>query len=288
MQLSREEFWALDTTIQWNCFLPLPYLNRLDADVFFNKRRHHGLSTNEVVDLILCMQKRGDLVLFRKTDDMFSEQKYEHPPRSPGDRTVLDFTSVWKNQTIYSKAAIFEDFSIHTEYERRNKNVPHLEPERYPKEILMYCASVQGAEKWETTAQVDWNKYIDCSAGWIDDADLADNQAIWHWRAAAPSEQVLDAYFDWKLRWGAHPDSWETSSIRRYHTERIAPWKATYWKTFPEGFECDFTEYTVRRERMNKEESIRHRIFEEQSWSEHHALFDWCNQYVRDFPFEDD
>jgi len=289
MRLSREEFWVLDTTIYCECPLSLPYLNRSDADLLFNKRNHHGLSTNDLIDLILFMQTQGSLVLFRETDDMFPEWNLEYPSRSPGVRIVHDFTSVWENRVFYSKAAIVKDFFLHAEYEKRNANVPHCERERYPREILMYCATVQGAEKWEETAQVDWNKYLYYRQAYIDDADLAKNQTYCLGRAAALSEQTLKAFFGWKTNWDAHPDSFETSSFRRYHTERISPWKATYWKTFPEGYECDYLEYTVhRRGGMNKKESNRHSVFFKQSWGEHHALFDWCNKYVRDFPFEGD
>ena len=284
MRLSREEFWVLDTTIQWDSQLPLPYLDRRDATRFFNKRKHHGLSTNDLIDRILFMQKQGDLVLFRQTDDMFPEWKLEYPSRSPGVRIIQDFASVWENQMFYSKAAIIKDFLLHEEYEKRNSSVPFHERERYPQEILMYCASVQSAEKWAETAHVDWNKFLGDNGFDLrlnmEDTDLSEDQSLVLRRVGALSEKTLDAWFDWRIRWDAHPDSFETSCFKRYHTERVLPWKATYWKTFPEGYECDYLEYTVHRsDGMNKEESNRHSVFHKQSWEEHHALFDWCNLY---------
>jgi|GEM_PF-4043652 len=293
MRLSREEFWVLDTTIYCECHLPLPFLNRSDVVPLFNKRNHHGLSTNDLIDLILFMQKQGDLVLFRETDDMFPEFKLEYPSRSPGVRIVRDFTSIWENQVFYSKAAIINDFLLHYEYEKRNANVPHCERERYPQEILMFCASVQGAEKWAETAQVDWSKFLGngfCLGLPLEDTDLAENQSLILWRTGALSEKTLDAWFDWKTRWDAHPNSSRTSCFKRYHTERISPWKATYWKTFPEGFECDYLEYIVyRRKGMTKKESdYLNSLSPNRSSEEYRALFDWCNKYVRDFPFEGD
>ena len=278
MQLSREEFWILDATTQRNFTIPLSLLSFPDT-IAFNKP-YHNLTTEQLVDLLEFMQKQGDLAIFRYKKGMFPELESQSADAWQ-DRIIIDFTPIWEAPVFYPKATIIEEFCIADEERKENPIGTRVI------DALCFCATHQGAEKWEQAAQVDWNKYLDVCRGGIDDADLAKNQSLCLGRAAALSEQTLDAYFDWKTRWDAHPDSRETSYFRRYHTERIAPWKATYWKTFSAGFECDFTEYTVRRERMYKAESDRHSIFWKQSWVEHHALFDWCNFYVKDFPFAD-
>ena len=284
MRLSREEFWVLDVTAQMNCCIALAWLNRPNVDEVFNKS-HHGLTTNQLADLLVFMQKQGDLAIYRNTEGMFSNPIL--PERAPQVRDVVDFTPVWENPVFYPKAAIIEDFFMAAERQKRYDR--WQQRDMMYRETLSFCATRQGAEKWEETAQVDWNKYLDSRASHPDDADLAENQSLSYCHAKALSEQTLDAWFDWKTRWDAHPDSFKASSFRRYHTERISPWKATYWKTFPEGYECDYWELTVyRKEGMNKAEGDRHRIFHTQSWQEHHALFDWCNSYVKDFPFEGD
>lgn len=287
MRLSREEFWILDTTVPWNSHLPLPYLNRSDADLFFNKRRHHGLSEDDLIDLLVLMQRQGDLTVFQMSENLFpSEMDWVHRSfRTPGIRFVCDFTPVWDNPCFYSKTAIVDDFHVYAETKRANPRAG------YPKEMLHYCMSPQGAEKWEETAQVDWNKYLDtkgyCSTP--KNPDVTGNMSEYRYRAGALTKQHLDAYFDWQIRWDAHPDSHEWKCFRRYATEKISPWRATYWKTFPEGYECDVTELRLhRRRRMNKSESKRYHEFYERYWSEHHALFDWHNRYKKDFPFEGD
>ena len=297
MRLSREEFWVLDATAQRNYSIHIGTLTNPESGFHFNKA-DHSMTNDQLADLLVFMQKQGDLVIYRSKKDLFPEFNAERVSwRSPGIRVVIDYTSVWENPVFYPKSEIIEEFFTDTQERKeraaardaRIKN-PELPPIQFPfRERLCFCATHQGAEKWEETAQVDWSKYLACWGKTPDDADLAENQSLCCWRVAAPSQQLLDAYFDWKLRWGAHPDAWETSSVRRYHTERIAPWKATYWKTLPEGFECDFTEFTVRRERMTKRESDRHSSnVGKQPWDEHHVLFDWCNRWVRDFPFEGD
>jgi len=288
MRLSREEFWVLDVTAQMNYRIYLASLNHSNVDLVFNKS-HHGLTTNQLVDLLVFMQRQGDLAIYRNSKGLFPELLAEDvPERAPQVRVVADYAPVWENPVFYSKAAIIEDFFMHTEQQK--KYCGCLVPgEVLYHETLSFCATRQGAEKWEEMAQVDWSKYLDDWQAYIDDADLAENQSFSLGHAAALSEQTLNAFFNWKMNWDAHPDSFETSCFKRYHTERISPWKATYWKTFPEGFECDYLEYTVhRREGMNTQESNRHSVFHKQSWEEHHALFDWCNSYVRDFPFEGD
>jgi hypothetical protein len=288
MQLSPKEFWVLDATVHWNYQLPLAFLNHPEANEIFNKLHHHNLTTDQLIDLLDFMQKQGDLAIYRGRTELFGELLDEEPlpERAPQVRTVIDYTPIWESPVFYPKAAIVEDFS----YCRPEEMIGKPDPKKI--ESLYFCATRQGAEKWEQTAQVDWNKYFDYEGIWIEDADLAENQDIMYCRAAARSERVLDAYFEWETRWGAHPDSFKTSCFRRYHTERIAPWKATYWKMFPEGFECDFVEYTVWRtdedRDKNKIEPDRHTMFYEQSSNERNALFDWCNAYVKDFPFPDD
>ena len=291
MSLSREEFWVLDTTAHFDSPFDISSLNASNADKIFNKHRHHGLSTNELADLFIFMQKQGDIVLFLYPHDIFSEfYAEEPPPRSPSVRYRPDCTEIWNNAVFYSKAAIIADFFADAEYQKRNANRPYTERERYPDNMHGYCLTPQGAEKWEQTAQVDWNKFLDCRGYWDwEDTDLSEQQSLTIWRVAALHKETLDAYFDWKIRWDNKLYSWETSSFKRYHTERISPWRATYWKTFPEGFECDYLEFTLHREKglTSKE----HAIAEQQSagqWPEHHAMFDWCNSYVRDFPFEGD
>jgi hypothetical protein len=283
MQLSREEFWILDAAAQANFCLPLSLLNNPQSGFHFNKPDHH-LTNEQLVDLLVFMQKQGDLAIYRHTEGMFPEFDVQTNVslRAPNARVVIDFTPIWESPVFYSKAEIADDF--HTAAEEKKKGTVGTKAI----DALCFCATRQGAEKWEQTAQVDWSKYLDNLGRSIADADLAENQSLSLWRVAALSEQTLDAYFEWRTRWCANPDSRETSCFTRYHTERIAPWKATYWKTFPEGFECDFMEYTIHRTRMNKKESIRHVEFWTQSWSEHHAMFDWCNHFVKDFPFAND
>ncbi len=291
MRLSREEFWVLDTTTTLNSQLRLSILNASNADLIFNKRRHHGLSTNKLIDLILFMQQQGDLAVYRDEKGMFPEFEAEmnRLPRAPEIRTVIDFTPIWENPVFYSRVDIAADFHDNEEYVSRNQGREFSDRKPRPKGILHYCATKQGAAKWEETAQVDWNKYLDTWDSLIDDADLAEDQWLSLGRAAAVSKETLDVYFDWLIRWEAHPDSDECFCFKRYATERIRPWRATYWKTFPEGFECDFKELSIHRtEGMNKAESERYSIFFKNSWKEHHALFDWHNHYVRDFPFEGD
>jgi hypothetical protein len=288
MRFSREEFWVLDVTAQMNYRIYLASLNQPKVGEFFNKS-HHRLTTNQLVNLLVFMQKQGDLAIYRNKEGLFpgfnSEDATE---RAPQVRGVVDYTPIWETPVFYPKAAILEDFFMAEE--QRKKYCGRLVPgEILYHETLSFCATRQGAEKWEEMAQVDWSKYLDEWQMYMEDADLAENQSYSLGHAAALSEQTLNAWFDWKTRWDAHPDSFETSCFRRYHTERISPWKATYWKTFPEGFECDYLEYTVHRKAgMNKEESQRHSIFHKQSWEEHHALCDWCNSSVKDFPFEGD
>jgi len=289
MRLSREEFWVLDVTAQMNCRIYLAALNHSSVDLVFNKS-HHGLTTNQLADLLVFMQKQGDLAIYRNSKELFPELLAEEDivERAPQVRDVVDFSPIWENPVFFSKAAIIEDFYMAAEQQKKYQD--RLVPgEVLYGETLSFCATRQGAEKWEEMAQVDWTKYLDYWQADIDDADLAENQTYCLGHAAALSEKTLDAYFDWRIRWDAHPDSRETSCFKRYHTERISPWKATYWKTFPEGFECDYLEYTVHRKKgMNKEESDRNCVFYQQAWGEHHAQFDWCNEYVRDFPFEGD
>ena len=283
MQLSREEFWILDATAQLNFAVPLSLLNHPRVDISFNKP-HHNLTTDQLIDLLEVMQKRGDLAIYRHSKELFPECEAANVlERAPQTRIVIDYTPIWESPVLYPKAAIIECFYVASEERKENPVGTRVI------EALCFCATRQGAAKWEQTAQVDWSKYLDWwGTGGNEDADLAENQSLSYGRVAALSEQTLGAYFEWKTRWDAHPDSRETSSFKRYHTERIVPWKATYWKTFPEGFECDFMEYTVRRTRMNKAESERHSVFWKQSRSEHHALFDWCNKWVKDFPFAGD
>ncbi len=294
MRLSREEFWVLDILAQLNCRLTLATLGRSDANLIFNKRKRLGLSKNDFVDLFVSMQKKGDVILFKRTDGLLSEfgTAKNESLKTPRTREIIDYSPVWQNPVLYSSKEILGDFEDveycckiyqHENAQFRWEVFPFVDHRLY------CCATERGAIKWEQTAQVDWNKYLDCEGSWIDDADLAGNQSHMSWRVAAVSQETLDAYFDWKLRWGAHPDSVEWSCFKRYATERISPWRATYWKTFSEGFECDYTELSLhRRGGMNKVESERYSAFFENSWKEHHALFGWCNNYVPDFPFEGD
>ena len=286
MSLSREEFWVLDVAAQINCHIGIFFLNASNADEIFNKRQHHGLSTNELADLLVFMQKQGDIVLFSRPYIHVEEP----PSRSPCVRDCPDCTEIWNNAAFYSKAAIIADFFAEEEYQKRNANRPYKEKEQRSDNMLEYCLTPQGAEKWEQTAQVDWNKFLYCEGSWNwEDTDLSEQQSLMIWRAAAFRKETLDAYFDWKIRWDNKLYSWETSSFKRFHTERISPWRATYWKTFPEGFECDYLELTLCREEGLAFEE--HKIAEQQSagqWPEHNALFDWCNSFVRDFPFEGD
>ncbi|MCL2622988.1 MAG: hypothetical protein FWD31_04900, partial [Planctomycetaceae bacterium] len=165
---------------------------------------------------------------------------WQHSYRTPGVRTLTDYTLIWQNPVMYHKTKILDDVEmIKTHAINKTSRCP------YPPEMLCFCMTPLGGEQWEETAQVDWSKYFGYSGFWLDDADLAENQTYCLGHAAALSEKTLDAYFDWRIRWDAHPDSPEISCFRRYRTERISPWKATYWKTFPEGFECDFLEYAV-------------------------------------------
>lgn len=117
MRLSREEFWVLDTTVPWNSHLPLPYLNRTDADLFFNKRRHHGLSEDDLIDLIVLMQSRGDLTVFQKSEDMFPGKMgwVNHSFRTPGIRFICDFTPIWSDSHFYPKSSVTADFRIYEE-----------------------------------------------------------------------------------------------------------------------------------------------------------------------------
>ena len=283
MRLSREEFWVLDPTVHWNDDLPLHCLFRPNRTFFLNKRRDIGLSQEQLIDLIVFMQTHGIMSVFQQKDKL--HYCCQESFRVPGKRTLSDFTTFWENPVYYRKTAILDNLEIIKEHGRRENwdRIP------CPPEMLCYCMTPLGGERWEETAHVDWNKYLDCWGILPNDADLAENQSLSFYRAAARREQTLDAYFDWKTRWDAHPDAFETTSFRRYHTERISPWRATYWRTFPEGYECDYLEYTVHlTEGKNEEEDERFHIFYEQSWQEHDALFDWNNSNARDFPFEGD
>jgi len=283
MQLSREEFWILDATAYIQGIFPLYLFNDPEA-IAFNKP-YHNLTTDQLVDLLEVMQKKGNLAIFRYSKELFpSFDTVNVLERAPKIRIVVDYTPVWESLVFYPKSVIVEDFIIAAEEQK--KDPWGLWTRRKP---LCCCMTHQGAEKWEQTAQVDWNKYFDCFSTTANyDTDLAENQSLCYGRAAALSKQTLDAYFEWKTRWDAHPDMHETASFRRYHTERIAPWKATYWKTFPEGFECDFTEYTVHRhESMDYKEHARRAVFWKRYWDEHHALFGWHNRHIKDFPFVD-
>lgn len=294
MSLSREEFWVLDVLTQMNCRLTLATMERSDADLIFNKRKPLGLSRADFVDLFVTMQSKGDVVLFQHEKGSFPrfDRIKDESLRIPGTRKVIDYSPVWQNPVFYSAKEIRNDLSevdgFRKKYQRENVQ---FRWEVFPKDEqrLYCCATLQGAMKWEKTAQVDWSKYLEASGGWVEDADLAENQSLMVYRAASPSKRTLDAWFEWKLRWDAHRDSFECSSFKRFHTERIHPWRATYWKTFSEGFECDYLEYSVHRsEGMEKPENDRYQIFFQESWEENHALFDWCNNYVRDFPFPGD
>lgn len=291
MSLSREEFWVLDVAAQVNCSVDIFFLDAPNADEIFNQRRHHGLSTNDLADLLVFMQRQGDLVLFPYRVNQFPEcdNEDDSPFKAPGLRIIPDYTVIWKDATLYPKKAIIERLAEEKRIYGNNDEYSKFLKERLGV-MLLLCLTPQGAEKWEQTAQVDWNKFLECSGrcDW-EDTDLSEQQSLMIWRAAALQKETLDAYFDWKTRWDNTLYSWETSSFRRYQTERISPWRATYWKTFPEGFECDFLELMLYREEgLTCEE---HAIAMQQSagrWPEHHAKFDWCNAYVRDFPFEDD
>lgn len=291
MSLSREEFWVLDAAAQVNCPIQVSFLNSPNADEIFNKSRHHGLSTDELAGLLAMLQHRGDIVVFPYRENLFPEfeTRKDYPSKAPGLRIVFDPADIWRNAVSLSKAEILGRLTeIERLFESGGEHGVRLQ--KHLDVMLLYCLTPQGAEKWERTAQVDWNKYLDCAGSWDwEDTDLSEQQSIMLWRAAALRRETLDAYFDWKIRWDNKLYSWETSSFRRYHTERISPWRATYWKTFPEGFECDYLELTLHREEgLTCEE---HAVSVQQSagqWPEHHALFDWCNAYVRDFPFEGD
>lgn len=292
MQLSREEFWILDPTVDWNADLPLHclffYPNRI---YFLNKRSDIGLSEETLVELLVFMQKQGIMAVFQQKDrpHPLRPRCFRKFFRSPLTRTLNDYTWIWENPVFYPRSAIRDDFSMIKEHGQKNGRVPH------PPETLCYCMTPQGGERWEETVKVDWSKYLDRLGDWVKDADVAKNQSLMFHRAASVSEEVLDAYFTWKTRWDAHFNSLEARSFHRYHTERISPWRATYWKTFPVGFECDYTEFSThfdlqrhRESGLTDEEEKRYQLFYQESSREYDLLFDWRNNSVEDFPFEGD
>ena len=293
MSLSREEFWVLDVAAQINCPVIIPYLNTPEADEIYNKSRHHGLSASELADLFVVMQRQGDIIVFPYRTDLFPESKVLKPePIKPfGSRTVRDFTGIWNRATFFSKTEILKYLAAGEQLSQRHDEYP-VSAQEWFDAMLLLCLTPQGAEKWEQTAQVDWNKFLDCRGEWQEwkDNDLSEQQSLMIWRAAALHKETLAAYFDWKIRWDNHPDSEYLHSFKRYHTERISPWRATYWKTFPEGFECDYLELSTPQRMHGRRVTLskNHHEFHESSWAEHHTLFDWCNSYVRDFPFEGD
>ena len=292
MILSREEFWVMDILAQLNCRVAVSTFDRPDASLVFNKRAELGLSRTELVDLFFAMQKQRDIVIFPENRFTFKFD-WNDSHRVPVTRTVVDYTPVWKSQTFFSKSEILSDLEdvdlYRKKYKKRNA---YFCWEPFPKvdHRLFCCATVQGTEKWEKMAQVDWSQFLDYEGSLPEgDADVAENQSLMYYRAAACSEKTLDAFFEWKLRWDAHPDSMEQTCFRRCHTERISPWRATYWKTFSEGFECDYSELTVHRDALTTlDEDTRYHVYFERSWKEYNDQFDWCNGSVKDFPFQGD
>ena len=205
MRLSREEFWLLDIMAQNNGRLALSSFDRSDADLLFNKRRHHGLVTDDLAHLVHFIQEQGDLTIFQRKEGMFPEFEAERnlPKRAPEVRVVIDYSSVWQNPVFFTKKEILADFQEAAELRRKEGGRLCREPMVFIETRLYCCATVQGAEKWEETAQVDWNKFHDASGTWITDADLAPYQSLMLWRTGAVLRQTLDAWFDWKIRWDA-------------------------------------------------------------------------------------
>ena len=291
MRLSREEFWVLDPTVHWNDDLPLHCLFSPTRTLFLNKRKDIGLSDEKLMDLLVSMQTQGIMAIFHQKDKPCCEEGKccQRSYRTPGVRMLTDYTLIWQNPVMYDKTKIRDDVET---IKALARNRTTRDP--YPPEMLCFCMTPFGGERWEETAQVDWSKYFTYSGLWLEDADLSEDQSLACWRAAALSEQTLDAYFDWRIRWDNHPYSIELSSFKRYHTDKISPWKATYWKTFSEGYECDFTEFSSHpnlerhRDTGLTDEEEHYQIYRSESSQEHDTLFDWCNSYVRDFPFEGD
>lgn len=309
MPLSHAEFWALNTTAQTTWCFPFVFLLRSDASLFFNTRQSHGLSTSDMIDLLVAMQQRGDLAVYREDKGPQPLIESEGPPssRCAGLRRIPDYTPVWKNPVIYSRAEIVRDFLIYQEHVLNHPDMVNGLPvwTPFPSEMLYYCMTPQGAEKWEQTARVDWNKYCDTCDSRVssdEDRDIGKHQSYSIGRIGANSLQILDDYFEMEYRLGNRHSPYV--SFRRFRTERISPWRATYWKTFPEGFECDFIEFCSTQSeaktgipgiwltREEREERRRDRVLSQAArdaeWSERLARFDWCNKYVRDFPFEGD
>jgi hypothetical protein len=84
---------------------------------------------------------------------------------------------------------------------------------------LDYGLTSQGGARWEAMAQFDWNDYI---GAWFE---------VEHGYEGA-SQEMLEVYLCWSGC--AVPGSEEWSLVR--------PWKATYWKSLPEGVRVRYLE----------------------------------------------
>jgi hypothetical protein len=75
---------------------------------------------------------------------------------------------------------------------------------------LHYGLTPQGGARWEAMAQFDWNYHL---GEWFDDG------------FEGPSQEMIEVYLASTNCALAGSEEWST----------VRPWKATYWKSIPEG-----------------------------------------------------
>jgi len=75
---------------------------------------------------------------------------------------------------------------------------------------LDYGLTPQGGARWEAMAQFDWNYHL---GEWFDDG------------FEGPSREMIEVYLTYDRCAVAGSEQWST----------VRPWKATYWKSIPEG-----------------------------------------------------
>lgn len=242
----------------------------------------HELSNMALIDLLLELQDRRLIVAHdtrphMKAPSYLEERHYPAPGSLLLDDDEIDldtwpiFTLTAEN--IGSELVLGRQIG---EYEKKHKDFPDWYFKR--KNRLSYQLTEYGGAAWEEASQADWSKFHACvSVSW-ETADLAPNQHLSYGRSGAATRETLEAYFDWRLRWDNNTDAEDRlKCFTRWHVERVSSWKPKYWKTLPEGFQCDFSEYEVTyTDRKTDRSGFPERgPLRQRCWEEYRALFQW-------------
>src|SRR5439155_6563543 len=82
---------------------------------------------------------------------------------------------------------------------------------------LDYGLTPDGGARWEAMAQYDWNYHL---GPWLQDG------------FDGPSQDMIEVYLAWHKKAAPGSERWRA----------IRPWKATYWKSLPQGVRVRFQE----------------------------------------------